>query len=127
MPEGQPRRRVLVVDDNLAAAEMLGIILERLGNEVRTAGDGEEALRVAEAFLPEIVLMDLGMPKMDGYTAARHIRSRPWGRSMVLVALTGWGQEEDKRRSEENGFNRHLVKPTGREELERLFAELPPA
>jgi CheY-like chemotaxis protein len=100
-----------VVDDNLDALESLSSLVTRLGNEVRRAQDGHEAVQVARTFQPEIVLMDLGMPKLNGYEAARRIRQEPWGHEIVLVATTGWGQDEDRRRTAEAGFDRHLVKP----------------
>jgi CheY-like chemotaxis protein len=100
------------------------MVVKLLGSEVRTAGDGYEAVEIAQEFEPEIVLMDLGMPRMNGYEAARQIRQQPWGRSMRLVALTGWGHDEDKRRSREAGFDEHLVKPAEPAELQRLFAEI---
>ena len=115
--------RVLIVDDNQAAAKLLGIVVRTLGNEVQTAGDGDEAIQVASAFRPHIILMDIGMPKMNGYEAAKHIRRQSWGKDMALVALTGWGQEEDRRKTKEAGFDRHLVKPAEPSELTKLFRE----
>src|SRR5690606_3439168 len=102
-----PRQRVLVVDDNQAAAHMLSVVVRLLGHEVEMARDGREAIERADAFRPDVILMDLGMPKMNGYDAARHIRQQPWGKGMRLVALTGWGQEEDRRRTKEAGFDFH--------------------
>jgi CheY-like chemotaxis protein len=98
-----------------------------LGHEVRTAGDGQEGFEVAEAFLPDVVLMDLGMPRMNGFEAARKIREQPWGQQMLLIALTGWGQAEDKQRTKEAGFDHHLVKPAEPAELQRLLANVPVA
>ncbi len=115
---------MLVVDDNRSAAEILSMILKMLGHDVRTAGGGEEAIRIAAAFRPNAILMDLGMPGMDGYEAARRIRREPWGRDLVLVALTGWGQDDDKRRTRDAGFDHHLVKPAERAELRRILAQL---
>jgi signal transduction histidine kinase len=103
--------RILVVDDNRDAADTLTMVLELAGHEVRTAYDGADALQLAEVFRPRVMLLDIGMPHMDGYQAARQIRDRAWGRSMVLVALTGWGQEQDRRRTREAGFDHHFVKP----------------
>ncbi|WP_309007557.1 ATP-binding protein [Pelagicoccus sp. SDUM812005] len=128
IPAGQEvgpgrKRRVLVVDDNQAAAKMLGLVVKMFGNEVRLAGDGQEAIEVAAEFRPNVVLMDLGMPKMNGYEAARHIRQQPWGKEMMLVALTGWGQEEDRRKTKEAGFDHHLVKPAEPAEVQRLLKE----
>jgi CheY-like chemotaxis protein len=119
---GNKQRRVLVVDDNQAAAEMLCLMVKMFGDDVRTAGDGHEATVVADEFRPHFVLMDLGMSRMDGFEAARHIRQRPWGKDVLLVALTGWGQEGDKRRTREAGFDYHLVKPAEPSELQRLLA-----
>ena len=114
-------KRVLVVDDNTDSAESLSLLLELMGHTVRTAHDGEQALAEAEAFRPELVLMDIGMPRMDGYEAARRLRELAWGTEVVLVALTGWGQDEDKRRSEEAGFDHHLIKPVDPAALEALL------
>ncbi|MFZ5831055.1 MAG: response regulator [Planctomycetota bacterium] len=114
--------RVLVVDDNQAAAEMLSLVVRSLGNEVRTCYDGPQALEAAEQFLPDIVLLDIGMPGMDGYEVARRIREQPWGEHITLVAVTGWGQEEDRRRTKEVGFDHHLVKPASPVVLERILA-----
>ena len=115
-------RRVLVVDDNEAMVDALSTMLRLMGNEVRTATNGQRAVEVAEEFRPDVVLMDLGMPVMSGYEAARRIRAEPWGERMQLVALTGWGQEEHKQRTLDAGFDRHVVKPVRPADLERLFA-----
>jgi CheY-like chemotaxis protein len=120
------RRRILVVDDNADSADSLGQLLTLLGHEVRTAYDGETGVAVATAFRPDVVLMDIGMPRLNGYDAARRIREEPWGGRVVLVALTGWGQDEDRRRSQEAGFDRHLVKPVEPEAVEALLADLRP-
>jgi CheY-like chemotaxis protein/anti-sigma regulatory factor (Ser/Thr protein kinase) len=114
--------RVLVVDDNKSAASMMSMVIKLLGHDVRTAHDGLEAVELAGDFLPQIVLMDLGMPKLNGYEAARRIRNQSWGRNMILVALTGWGQEEDKQRTREAGFDHHLIKPVEPAELRRILA-----
>lgn len=116
--------RILVVDDNKAAADMLATVTEMLGNDVRTAYDGQQATEIAAEFRPAVILMDLGMPKMDGCEAARHIRAQHWGENTVLVALTGWGQEEDRQRTTEAGFNHHLVKPAEPAILKEIFAEV---
>lgn len=115
--------RILVVDDNKDSADTLGMLLRLMGNEIRTAYDGLEAIQVAESFRPDLVLLDIGLPKINGYDVARHIRQQPWGREIILVALTGWGQDEDKRSSRDAGFNFHLVKPLEIAALERLLAE----
>ena len=115
--------RVLIVDDNAAAARMLQIVVKSTGAAAQTASDGLEAIEVAETFGPEVILMDLGMPKMNGYEAAAHIRAQDWGRSIRLVALSGWGQESDKQRTAEVGFDAHLVKPADADTLRRLLAD----
>lgn len=114
-------RRVLIVDDNEAAADLLSMVVGKLGNEVRVAYDGQQAIEAAVRFQPDVVLMDLGMPKLDGYGAARHIREQPWGQEMLLVALSGWGQDGHKKRSKEAGFDHHLVKPADPVQLQRLL------
>ena len=103
--------RLLVVDDNEDAAESLAILLRVQGHDVMTAHDGPSALRVADLFRPALVFMDIGMPSMDGYEVARRIRATPELAGTVLVALTGWGQQEDRRRSIDSGFDHHVVKP----------------
>src|SRR5204862_5428057 len=119
---GHAGRRILVVDDNKNSADSLSMLLGIIGMEVRTAYDGLEAVAAAAAFNPDMVLLDIGLPKLDGYEAARRIREQPWGKDMVLVAVTGWGQEEDRRRSQEAGFNAHLVKPLDPAALQALLA-----
>jgi CheY-like chemotaxis protein len=117
------RRRVLVVDDNEAVVETLSTVLTILGNEVRSAADGCDALEVASDFHPDVIFMDLGMPNMNGYDAARRIRQLPWGEGVTLVALTGWSQPEHRRRTSEAGFDEHLVKPVEVSQLRRLLEE----
>lgn len=118
--------RILVVDDNKEAAKMLQEVLNILGNEVRAAFDGQQAIEIASEYLPDVVLMDIGMPKMNGYQAAAHIRAQSYGKEMVLIALTGWGQDDDKRRTQEAGFDFHLVKPTNLAELQHLLKKCKP-
>ena len=118
------RHRILVVDDNRDAAISLAMILNKMGNETQTAHDGHEAVDVAAAFKPDVILLDIGMPKLNGYDACRRIREQPWGREPFIVALTGWGQEEDRRRSREAGFDRHMVKPVDPADLVKLLTEL---
>ena len=118
------RHRVLVVDDNRDSAQLLGLVLKVLGNDICLAHDGSEAVKAAEEFQPSVILMDLGMPKMNGYDAARIIRQQAWGENMVLVALTGWGQEEDKQRTHDAGFNFHLTKPAEPAAIQRLLETL---
>jgi len=115
------RCRVLIVDDNKAAADMLAMLVRMQGHEVVTVSDGYEAVQQAAEFLPHMILMDIGMPKMNGYEAARAIRKQPWGKLLLLVALTGWGQDEDKRRTKAAGFDHHLVKPADPGEVRRLI------
>ena len=115
-------RRVLVVDDNRDAAESLAMLLRMDGAEVEVAFDGEEAVRVASQFPLDVILLDIGLPKMDGYSAARAIRREPFGRNVLLVAMTGWGQADDKRRALEAGFDAHLVKPVSMDALMNVFA-----
>jgi PAS domain S-box-containing protein len=119
-----PKRRILVVDDSQDAARSMARVLRLRGNETRTACDGAEAVHVAEEFRPEVILMDVGMPHVDGYEATRRIRQQPWGQSITIIALTGWGQEGDRVESREAGCDGHLVKPVDLAELEKLLAEL---
>jgi PAS domain S-box-containing protein len=118
-------RRVLVADDNQDVAESLAMLLEFAGHEVHTAFDGEAAFRSVEELLPDVALLDIGMPKANGYEVATRVREKPWGREVFLVALTGWGQESDKRRAEQAGFDMHLVKPVAPETIEDLLDSLP--
>lgn len=120
--ESSARRRVLVADDNVDAAESLAALLEILGHEVRTAHDGASAIELAESFRPDLILLDIGMPDLNGYEVCRRIRERPWGRDVFLIALTGWGQEDDRRRSLASGFDQHLVKPLDPAALEKALA-----
>jgi CheY-like chemotaxis protein len=128
MSEGQqPRQaaqhRILVADDNADAANSLAMMLALMGHEVRTAHDGLEAVEAASAFQPDLILLDIGMPKMNGYDACRRIREQSWSKNAFIAALTGWGQEDDKRRSQEAGFNSHLIKPVEPAALEKLLTE----
>lgn len=113
-------RRILVVDDNRDAASSLAMVLELSGNETRAAFDGASAIEMAEALRPDLILLDIGMPGLNGYEVARRIRGEPWGKDIVLIALSGWGQEEDRRRSIQAGFSAHLVKPVSLPALMRL-------
>jgi signal transduction histidine kinase len=127
--EGAARtqRRILVADDNNDALESLATLLQLSGHEVYTAANGAVALESAEQNRPEVALLDIGMPKLDGYEVARRIRAQPWGQRITLVALTGWGQDSDRRRSQEAGFDSHLVKPLDLDKLTDLLAALPSA
>jgi CheY-like chemotaxis protein len=119
------RRRVLIVDDNKDAAEWLATLLSLSGHETHVALDGVEALKAAERISPDAVLLDIGLPRVDGYEVCRRMRAQPWGKGLLIVALTGWGQEEDRQQSRDAGFNTHLVKPVDEEVLMNLLASLP--
>jgi CheY-like chemotaxis protein len=105
------KRRVLIVDDNADALASLSMVVRALGSETFDARDGLEAVESAGNLRPDVILMDIGMPRLNGYDAARRIRQEPWGNEVLMVATTGWGKEEDRRRSKEAGFDLHLVKP----------------
>lgn len=113
-------RRVLVCDDNEDAAMVLGMLLRTLGHEVHTVHDGLAAVEQAAEFHPQVIILDIGMPRLDGYEAARRIRALPGGHDLRLIALTGWGQDKDKLRAREAGFDEHLTKPVDAELLQRL-------
>jgi PAS domain S-box-containing protein len=119
------RYKILVVDDNRDSVESLAMLLKLMGHATVVAMDGREALEKAAAARPDVVLLDIGLPGMNGYEACRRIRAEDWGRDMVLIAQTGWGQEEDRRRSEEVGFDAHLVKPVDPAALTKLLGTLP--
>lgn len=132
LPSGEKRgttvrRRILVVDDHQDSAATLAMLLKMSGHEVHTASDGVEAIEAAAKCQPHAVLLDIGLPRLNGYEAARRIREQRGGRGPALVALTGWGQAEDRRRSREAGFDAHLVKPVDHLELMTLLDELLPA
>ena len=103
------------------------MLLDRAGNETRTAYDGAAAVDAAALFRPQVVLLDIGLPTIDGYEAARQIRDQPWGADMALVALTGWSQDEHRQKSKAAGFDAHLVKPANLTALSKLLADLMPA
>jgi len=117
-------RRVLVIDDNQDSAETLAMVLRLQGHSVQTAHDGFKAVTAAERFRPDMVVLDLGMPGMDGYEVARTIRAQRWGRNMLLVAQTGWGQPEDRRRTQQAGFDAHITKPVDSATLTALLAAM---
>ena len=121
---GGPKRRMLVVDDNRDSAASMMMTLKLLGHEVISAHDGIEAVQAAESFRPEVILMDVGMPRLNGLEATHRIRAQPWGHTIVIIALTGWGQESDKVRSQEVGCDGHLVKPVNLSDLEKVLTEL---
>ena len=119
------RRRVLVADDNNDAADTLAMLLEMGGHEVRVARDGEEAVALAASFRPDAILLDIGMPRLDGYGACQRIRLLPGVGAAFIVALTGWGNESDKERARAAGFDRHLVKPVDPAQLLEILAAVP--
>lgn len=116
--------RILVVDDLNDAAASLALVCELYGAEARVARDGLEALAVGASFLPDVVLMDISMPNMNGYEAARRVRAEPWGKTVVLIALTGWGRQGDIEAARNAGFDGHLLKPVGAEALIDLISQL---
>jgi CheY-like chemotaxis protein len=118
-------RRILVADDNADAADSLATLLTFMGHEVRTAADGVAAVELATTFRPDVMLLDIGMPKLNGHDACRRIREEPWSETAVFIALTGWGQDEVRRQSLEAGFDHHLVKPVNLASLMELLASLP--
>jgi CheY-like chemotaxis protein len=118
------KRRILVVDDNQDTADSLALMLEALGHEARTAYDGARAIVVADEFRPDVILMDIGMPRFNGFQAAQRIRAQPWADRVVLIAITGWARDEDKRCSKEAGFDAHLTKPIDLELLFRLLSAM---
>ncbi len=124
-PPPAASRRILIVDDNLDGAESLAMLLEEAGHTTHVAHDGVEAIAAAERVRPEAVLLDIGLPKLDGYEVCHRIREKPWGKPLLMVALTGWGQEEDRHRAQQAGFDAHLVKPVDFELLFKLLAARP--
>ena len=126
LPTATTSRRILIVDDNRDAATSLAMLLNLTGNETHTAFDGQEAVEAAATLRPDVILLDIGLPKMNGFEACRKIREQPWSKDIVIVALTGWGQDGDRRKSHEAGFNGHLVKPTDYKVLTKLLDELLP-
>jgi len=119
-------RRILVVDDNRDSATSLALLLKMTGNQTKTAFDGLAAIETAEAFRPEVILLDIGLPKLNGHDTCRAIRNQPWGKDTLILALTGWGQEEDRRKTTEAGFDNHLVKPVDNVALNKLISDWKP-
>jgi CheY-like chemotaxis protein len=115
-----PGQRVLLVDDNMDSSEPLSLLLQAKGHETRIAVEGQEAIEVADEFLPDCVILDLGLPGIDGYEVARRLRERPYAATLTLVALTGWAGKDVRVKAAEAGFDYHLVKPVNLEELERI-------
>ncbi len=124
-PAIAPGRRVLIVDDNVDAASCLALLLQASGNETHVAHDGFEAVQTAETVRPEIIVLDIGLPQMDGFEVCRQIRQQPWAKTATMIALTGWGQAGDRRKSREAGFDHHLVKPVDQNALLNLFLQTP--
>jgi PAS domain S-box-containing protein len=122
---GEASRRVLIADDALQGAEALALLLERRGHKVHVAHEGVEALRLAAEVKPDVAFLDIGMPGLSGYEVATRIRREPWGRQMMLVAVTGWGQEDHKRKAYSAGFDEHFTKPMDPRHLRSLFASMP--
>jgi PAS domain S-box-containing protein len=120
-------RRILVVDDEAIVARALAVLLRLLGNEVEIAHDGLEAVAAAERYRPDVIFLDIGMPRLDGYAACRQIRAQPWGQGIKIVALTGWGTDKDRGQTAEAGFDAHLVKPVDASALVQLLGEPPAA
>jgi CheY-like chemotaxis protein len=127
-PKGTPGvnipLRILVVDDNTDNAYSMSLLLESIGHEVKVAHNGIRALGLAHEFQHDAMFIDIGMPGLDGHDLARRIRAEEWGKDLILVAASGWGQDEDKQRSLEAGFNMHLVKPVELRALEGLLATI---
>ncbi|HEY7164857.1 MAG TPA: PAS domain S-box protein [Candidatus Binatia bacterium] len=124
-PAPSPSRRILIVDDNKDGARSLSMLLQLVGHETSIAHDGLTAIEAAERLRPDAVLLDIGLPKLNGYEVCRRIREQPWGKDLVLIAVSGWGQEEDLQRSREAGFNTHMVKPVNHDALLELIDSLP--
>jgi PAS domain S-box-containing protein len=123
-PKTTSRPRVLIADDNRDAAESLAMLLSLAGHEVRVTHSGRAAVSLAQTFRPEVALLDIGMPDLSGYEVARELRREPWGSGLHLIAITGWGQPDDRRRAHEAGFNHHLTKPIDPEALAALIAKV---
>jgi PAS domain S-box-containing protein len=124
LPDSGPKRRILVVDDNRDSAESMALMLRLFGNDVAIAFNGLEAVDRADSFRPDVILMDIGMPHLNGYDATRRIRQQPWGKPMTIIALTGWGQDGDRIQTKEAGCNDHLVKPVSLQDLQKMLREL---
>jgi len=121
LPPSAPRR-ILIVDDSPEIVMSLSTLLQMSGNTTQAAQNGEEAISMAEQFRPEVILLDLGLPKVDGFEVCRRIRQQAWGKEMVVVALTGWGHDEARTKTNQSGFDMHLVKPVDPETLFLVLA-----
>jgi len=120
MQPGAPRR-IVVADDNEDSAQSFAMLLSFSGHEVRIAHDGAEALNTLREFRPDVAFLDIGMPGLTGYEVAQAVRAEPWGRQVTLIAVTGWGQPDDKLRARSAGFDQHLIKPIDPAEVDRLL------
>ena len=118
-------RKILVADDNVDAANSLALMLNLEGHDTRVAHDGEEAFAIATRFLPEVMILDIAMPRMDGLQLARRIRAEPWGGGVLLIAASGWAHADHKSRSHASGFDHHLVKPVDPTALSELLRSSP--
>ena len=116
--------RILIIDDNQSSATVLALLLQRFGHETKTAFDGEEALATARSFSPEVVLLDIGLPKLNGYEVCRWIRAQPCAHKVAIIAQTGWGQEESRRKTTEAGFDYHMVKPLDPSAILKILDDL---
>lgn len=119
--ENQTPRRIVIADDNEDSAESFAMLLSFSGHEVRVAHDGAAALDAVREFRPDVAFLDIGMPVLNGYEVAQAVRAEPWGRDVTLIAVTGWGQADDKLRARSAGFDRHLIKPIDPAEVDRLL------
>jgi CheY-like chemotaxis protein len=127
-PQAEPQEapppaplRVLVVDDNVDSAETIGFVLARMGHQARTVYDGARALAEADAFRPDVILLDIGLPGMNGHEVARGIRQTPWGGTTTIIAVSGWGEAADKQESRAAGFDHHVVKPLDYDGVKKLL------
>jgi CheY-like chemotaxis protein len=117
---------MIVADDNKDAADALAMLLELSGHEVRVAHGGRAALTLAQTFRPDVAILDIGMPDLSGYDVAAQLRREPWGGTIVLIALTGWGRDDDRQRAAAAGFDQHMTKPVDPEKLEAFLAKCRP-
>src|SRR5262245_17419043 len=118
-------RRVLVVDDNRESVDTLSMLLQLKGHDARVAENGDEAIAIADSYLPHVVVLDLSLPGMDGYEIARQVRARPYGNNLILVALTGWSASDVREKAAAAGFDFHLLKPVDWPDLERVLNAAP--
>ena len=120
-PAATAAQRVMVADDNRDSADSLAMLLELAGHEVRVARGGRVALSLAQTFRPDVAIIDIGMPDLNGYEVARQLRREPWAARISLVALTGWGRDDDRRQASDAGFDRHITKPVDPETIDRIL------